>query len=70
MATGLKMVTVKLPKNPNHDPQNKVTGPCPVGFVNTQCTDVTGEHHTLLVADEQVSSLKARYHITRIEDVQ
>jgi len=42
------VVTAKLPRNPEHDPRNKVTGPCPVnGF---RCTDATGEHHTMMVA--------------------
>jgi hypothetical protein len=65
------LVTVKLPRNPNHDPRNKKTGPCPV-FGGT-CTDVTGEHHTgALVADtleDAQKILDGNLHITRIEEV-
>lgn len=62
------LVTIKLPKNPHHDPSNKVTGPCPVSRV---CTDATGEHHTVLVeSQEEVEALRERFkHITRIEKV-
>jgi len=64
----LKLVTIKLPKNPNHDPHNKVTGPCPV---SSECTDSTGEHHTVLVtSDEEIAALREEFgHITRIETV-
>ena len=62
-----KLVTIKLPKNPLHDPHNKVTGPCPVSRV---CTDSTGEHHTVLVQTEgNLAWYMSNYHITRIEDV-
>lgn len=40
------LVTVKLPKNPEHNPRDKKTGPCPVN--GEPCTDVTGAHHTVL----------------------
>jgi hypothetical protein len=66
------LVTVKLPRNPQHDPHNKQTGPCPVfGGV---CTDITGEHHTGLVeTDDSLEVLldtwKPTYHVTRIEIV-
>lgn len=63
-------VTVKIPKNPEHDPRNKREGWCPVdgGF----CSDVTGEHHTLLVEAPNPSLARAALsqdieHITRIE---
>lgn len=66
------LVTVKRPKNPNHDPHNKVTGKCPV----TQgiCTDVTGEHHSFLYESEnpieQVREFWEQFfHVTRIEVV-
>jgi hypothetical protein len=63
------LVTVKLKKNPNHDPHNKITGLCPVsGF---ECTDVTGEHHTfasyLGSAEECRVFWSKEYHVTRIE---
>ena len=69
----LYIVTVKLPKNKGHDPRNKKTGACPLD-ADALCTDVTGEHHTILVdspysykrVEEQ---LKEKYHVTRIEDV-
>lgn len=64
------LVTVKLPKNHNHDPHNKVTGQCPVsGFL---CTDVTGEHHTfpsyLASIEECQEYWSKEYHVTRIEE--
>lgn len=67
------IVTVKLPKNPKHDPHNKVIGQCPtnVGI----CTDVTGEHHSILIDAPGVHmarelAIKRGYnHITRIERV-
>lgn len=68
----LFLVTVKLPKNPEHDPRNKVTGPCPV-FGNP-CTDVTGEHHTTWIRSrENVETImdvaRTMYgHVTRVEE--
>lgn len=41
------LVTVKLPKNPAHNPNSKVTGKCPVN--GNYCSDTTGEHHTVLI---------------------
>jgi len=65
LLASLRLVTIKLPRNPDHDPHNKVTGTCPAGI----CTDATGEHHTLVaLGDEDVEELRALYgHITRIE---
>lgn len=70
-------VTVKLPKNPNHDPHNKVTGVCPLSedFGAADCTDVTGEHHSItLVTSDKWDATKMKeffvgkgYHVTRIE---
>jgi hypothetical protein len=64
------LVTVKLPKNPKHNPHNKVTGACPV-MPNATCTDMTGEHHTFLFeSDRDVEYVKLNwndYHITRVE---
>jgi hypothetical protein len=63
-----KLVTIKLPKNPSHDPHNKVTAPC---VVSASCTDSTGEHHTTLVRTQAgLDYLRATYHITRIEAIQ
>jgi hypothetical protein len=67
------LVTVKLSKNPAHDPRNKISGPCPVS--GKLCTDVTGEHHTYLTtglstASVRESAMAAGWsHITRIEEV-
>lgn len=68
------IITVKMPKNPDHDPKNKVTGKCPVGL--GICTDSTGEHHSYLdmesrtieEAHDNAVSLGAD-HITRIEQI-
>jgi hypothetical protein len=83
--TGLKnltekktwIVTVKLPKNPEHNRPVKKTGPCPFSL---NCTDVTGEYHSFTMHgddSEQVQMLVRLYmetkgfpsHITRIEQV-
>lgn len=76
------IVTVKLPKNPKHDPHNKVMGDCPVGGIAvgsgaSMCSDVTGEHHSFLWAgDPDLTPLGVRdhwktlgYHVTRVEEV-
>jgi len=62
----LMLVTIKLPKNPEHDPKNKKTGPCAVA---KNCTDTTGEHHTVLVHSvADVEALRQQFgHITRVE---
>lgn len=70
------LVTVKLKKNPDHDPRNKVTGMCPV-MPNKVCTDTTGEHHTVMnsvdndVTAEQVAASwrEQGLHVTRVEEV-
>ena len=80
MSKKVFIVTIKMPRNPKHNPHNKVTGECKFSPV---CTDVTGEHHNILVlaegylkshADHIVdvrSQVKLKYgdttHITRIE---
>jgi hypothetical protein len=74
------LVTVKLPKNPEHNPRDKKTGPCPVD--GKPCTDVTGEHHTFLVdldghtldgkdvdAEDVREIYQGLYHVTRVETV-
>lgn len=71
----LYLVTVKLPKNPEHNPRDKKTGPCPAN--GNLCTDVTGEHHTFTASlDDDLSAEDVRKiyqglydHITRIEIV-
>lgn len=63
------LVTVKLAKNPDHNPHKKQSGPCPVN--GKPCTDTTGEHHTVAdftsKTEEQVRKVFAGFHITRIE---
>lgn len=62
------LVTIKLRKNPNHDPHNKVTAPC---AVSESCTDTTGEHHTLIAwSQDEVEAIRQKYgHVTRVESV-
>ena len=66
------LVTVKVPKNPEHNPRSKVIGPCPVN--GEPCSDVTGEHHTILVRSASLMSAtlesRAKYgHVTRVESL-
>jgi hypothetical protein len=69
------IVTVKLPRNPDHNPRSKVTGKCPTNGID--CTDVTGEHHSFLVSAEDdvihVEEIRdfytQNYHVTRVEEV-
>lgn len=65
----LWLVTVKLSRDPRHDPLNKQTGPCPVDD-GSFCSDVTGQHHTVLVeasTSERAAGLLHPLHVTRIE---
>lgn len=64
----VQLVTIKLPKNPDHNPREKLTNTC---AVSPECTDSTGEHHTVAVyTDDEVDALRTRFgHITRIERV-
>jgi hypothetical protein len=64
------IVTVKLKKNPEHNPHSKITGLCPLS--NDKCTDVTGEHHSELyygTSAEEVTEtyINAGFHVTRVE---
>lgn len=66
------IVTIKMSKDPNHDPKNKITGECP--STGMECTDTTGEHHSFLhqagSAEEIRTGLQALgVHVTRIEMV-
>jgi hypothetical protein len=73
MSTGLYIVTIRLPKNPNHDPRDKKSDICPSG--SGICTDVTGEHHSYLMMGNDVATVRQAAehrlpdgaHITRIE---
>jgi hypothetical protein len=71
------IVTIRmLKKNPDHDPSNKESGRC---VVSGYCTDVTGEHHSFLMAgvedEEEVRELVRKYgqahgyRLTRLEEV-
>ena len=65
------VVTVKHPSNPLHDPLTKVTGPCPA---SANCTDATGEHHSLVVRANSVTAVLQYFasrntHVTRIEEL-
>lgn len=68
------IVTIKLPRNPDHNPRNKMEGICPVS--GARCTDVTGEHHSYIQEGESVEEVVAEFrekhpkvHVTRIEGV-
>jgi hypothetical protein len=66
------LVTVKLPKNPTHNPRAKKSGPCPVN--GEPCSDVTGEHHTVVMRTTHTLSWVAaeygkEYHVTRVESM-
>lgn len=65
------LVTVKLKKNPEHNPHNKITGPCPVDW-GKKCSDSTGEHHTFPSYLGSIEECKEfwsnEYHVTRIEE--
>lgn len=68
------IVTVKLPRRADHNPRNKITGKCPVS--KGKCTDVTGEHHSVLYTGENETLPEIRqiferlgFHVTRIEEV-
>lgn len=61
------IITIKQPRNPEHDPRNKRTGAC---AYSPECTDVTGEHHSFLGTRADVDRLRADgVHITRTEKV-
>lgn len=69
------VVTIKLPRDPKHDPRNKRQGKCPISKIigrEIWCTDVTGSHHSYVEtgynAKEIRGKIEARFkHITRIE---
>jgi len=66
------IVTVKLPKNPDHDPKNKRIGICPVS--SKLCTDVTGEHHSYIeegndLVDIEKKAARKYGHVTRLEAI-
>lgn len=67
------IVTVKLRRNPNHNPSNKKTGMCPLDNGKI-CTDITGSHHSYVTEGESTMQIRKdaekRYgHVTRIEEL-
>lgn len=67
------IITVKLKRNPQHDPHNKQSGKCPLKE-NMLCTDITGSHHTYIEEGETRAEImwKAKHkygHVTRIEEI-
>lgn len=64
------IVTLKLERNRNHDSRNKVTAPCPLS--GHECTDPTGEHHSVVVDAQTSAGAHAWFtsrgiHVTRVE---
>lgn len=69
MEPRIYIVTVKLPKEPLHDPKAKVTGACRLSAV---CTDWTGAHHSFIVLGASAGGVQADweargYRVTRVE---
>jgi len=75
------IVTVKLPRNSNHDQRNKKTGKCPLfrpPYLPFEvqgefpCTDITGSHHSYIEYGESLMEIRQTAekkfgHVTRIE---
>jgi hypothetical protein len=71
------LVTIKLPRNPYHNPKSKVTGICPVAErmgLSDLCTDATGEHHTYMDITSasitqaiETAHILGFSHVTRVE---
>jgi hypothetical protein len=71
------IVTVRLSRDPKHEPQHKQTGLCPLSKIVkgvTQCTDVRGEQHSYIEEGKDFDDIKnkarAKFpHVTRIETI-
>ena len=68
------IVTIKVRKDPAHNPYDKKTQNKEIGSTEHNCTDATGEHHSMLVnangykeAESKVNKRLGPIHITRIE---
>lgn len=66
------IVTVRLPRNPKHNPMNKHKGWCPLSSIYQLCTDITGEHHSYIQEGQDEEDIRKRaeekyIHVTRIE---
>ena len=67
------IVTIKLKRNPNHNPKDKKKGECPI--TNNECTDITGEHHSYIEIGNSLKEIEMKAknkhsHITRIEVIE
>jgi hypothetical protein len=65
------IVTVKLAKSQEHNPNDKKTAECPASHGST-CTDSTGEHHSFIALGSDITEVQATwtasgYHVTRVE---
>jgi hypothetical protein len=72
MTTHMFIVTIKLRKNPAHNPHDKKLDVCPINSDrDLACTDATGEHHSFLTLGQDVESVREHwknfYHVTRVE---
>jgi len=66
----LYIVTIKVKHGLSHNPRNKITGGCPQLW-GSECSDVTGEHHSFIHIAEDIDSVKKQLNhlrITRIEE--
>lgn len=73
------IVTVKLPRNPIHNPRDKKRSICPLSYWGRDplkepiiCTDVTGTHHSYIEEGETIEDIEKRAkerfgHVTRTE---
>lgn len=71
------IVTVKIKRNPRHDPKSKHIGPCPINgvvFKSGICTDMTGSHHSYIAKGKDLEEItyyaeRKFDHVTRIEPI-
>ncbi len=68
------IVTIKLKRNPVHNPSMKRTGKCPIDKERI-CTDTTGSHHSYIetgvsLMDIQSKARRKGFHITRVEVIE
>lgn len=69
------IVTVKIKASPNHNPQSKQTGMCPIGDnIGNVCTDITGGHHSFIESGNSIFEIRRKvqqggHHVTRIEEI-
>jgi hypothetical protein len=66
----LYIVTVRIKRNITHNSIHKKTGRCPL--TGKACTDITGEHHSMVVEAKNIGHLRKKlkdFHITRIEEL-